>query len=288
MHMAFSVIRYGNKVDYVLIDTYSTVNFWYAVFIGRLSQVFNIPYIPILRGGNLPDRLKKSPYSSQKLFNNSFCNVAPSSYLMKIFENHQFHNLEYIPNTIQIGNYPFKFRSDIKPKLLWVRAFASIYNPMMAIKTLEILLKDYPESELCMVGPNKDGSLESCKSYSEIKNLPVTFTGKLDKKEWIALSENYDIFLNTTHYDNTPISVIEAMALGLPVISTSVGGIPYLLEDKVDALLVADNSVSEMAEAIIYLLNNSDSVEAIAKNARSKVEEFDWERVQAHWENLLM
>ncbi len=253
MHMAFSVIRYGNKVDYVLIDTYSTVNFWYAVFIGRLSQVFNIPYIPILRGGNLPDRLKKSPYSSQKLFNNSFCNVAPSSYLMKIFENHQFHNLEYIPNTIQIGNYPFKFRSDIKPKLLWVRAFASIYNPMMAIKTLEILLKDYPESELCMVGPNKDGSLESCKSY-----------------------------------DNTPISVIEAMALGLPVISTSVGGIPYLLEDKVDALLVADNSVSEMAEAIIYLLNNSDSVEAIAKNARSKVEEFDWERVQAHWENLLM
>ena len=288
MDMAFSVIRYGNKVDYVLIDTYSTANFWYAVYTGRLSQLFNIPYIPILRGGNLPERLKKSSYSSQKLFDNSFCNVAPSSYLLKKFEEHGFRNLEYIPNTVEIENYPFKYRSTIKPKLLWVRAFASIYNPMMAIKSLEVLLQDYHESELCMVGPEKDGSLEACKEYAKTKNLPVTFTGKMGKKDWIDLSKNYDLFLNTTHFDNTPVSVIEAMALGLPVISTNVGGIPYMLDDKVDALLVTDNSVSEMVESILYLLHNPDRVESIAKNARIKVEAFDWERVQTHWEKLLM
>ena len=49
----------------------------------------------------------------------------------------------------------------------------------------------------------------------------VIFQGRLTKHEWVELSYNYDIFINTTNYDNQPISVIESMALGLPIISTN-------------------------------------------------------------------
>ena len=109
-----------------------------------------------------------------------------------------------------------------------------------------------------MVGPDKDGMKPNLKKIANLKNLNVEFAGKLSKKKWVKYSEQYDIFLNTTHYDNTPISVIEAMALGLPVISTNVGGIPFLLKDRQTALLVADNDIQAMSEAIKELIINDE------------------------------
>ena len=79
----------------------------------------------------------------------------------------------------------------------------------------------------------KDGSMEACKEYAAEEKLPVKFTGKLEKNEWIKISADAGIFINTSNIDNTPVSLMEAMALGLPVVSTNVGGIPYLIEDRV-------------------------------------------------------
>jgi glycosyltransferase involved in cell wall biosynthesis len=285
--MVFKTIKYSRKVDYVLIDTYSTQNFFYAVAVGNVCRLFKIPYIPILRGGDLPKRLVKSPSQSKKLFHEAKVNVAPSNYLLQTFINGGFHNTICIPNTITIENYPYKERVGVLPKLLWVRSFAEIYNPFLAIQILERIKALYPIATLCMVGPDKDGSLQKCKEYVQRKNLPVTFTGKLSKEEWIELSKDYDIFLNTTNFDNTPVSVIEAMALGLPVISTKVGGIPYLLENRKDALLVPPNNKEAFVEAIVSLCSNNALSKSLVKNARHKVEGYDWEYVKHLWLKLL-
>ncbi len=172
------------------------------------------------------------------------------------------------------------------PKLLWVRSFSNIYNPMLALSVIEKLQNEYPEVSLAMVGPEKDGSLQKCKEYAKTKKLNVLFTGKLTKEEWIKLSEAYAIFINTTNFDNTPVSVIEAMALGLPVVSTNIGGIPYLLEDRKDALLVEPNNTEMMTHAIIKLLENSTLANDISNNARHKAESFDWEKVKVLWESV--
>ena len=70
--MCFSVIKNRNKIKYVLIDTYSTSAFWFAFSVGMISRILHIKYIPILHGGNLPERLKNSKYYSDLLFKNSF------------------------------------------------------------------------------------------------------------------------------------------------------------------------------------------------------------------------
>ena len=229
--MVFSTFKSRKKVNLVLIDTYSTQNFYYAVIIGAMCRFFKIPYIPILHGGNLPHRLEKSKITCKQLFNGAYTNVAPSAYLVEKFRAKGYENLTYIPNTIEIQNYPFKLRQEIKAKLLWVRSFSEIYNPLLALQIVELLKKEGLEVELCMVGPEKDGSLQRCKSVAQELNLPITFPGILKKEEWIDLSKDYDIFINTTNFDNMPVSVMEAMALGLPVVSTNVGGLPYLIED---------------------------------------------------------
>ena len=117
--------------------------------------------------------------------------------------------------------------------------------------------------------------------------LNVIFTGKLSKKNWIDLSETYDVFINTTHFDNTPVSVIEAMALGLPIVSTNVGGITYLLTDQETALLVEDNDVAGMVIAIKEILNNQQLKEKMVTNALNLVQDFDWEKVKLKWNDIL-
>ena len=288
LDMMVIVWRHRKTVNYVLIDTYSTQNFWYTYAVALLCQKLHLKYIPILHGGELPRRLKSSLRASEKIFKNAFLNVAPSLYLKSEFETAGYHNLRYIPNSIEIKNYPFLERRNPRPKLLWVRAFAEIYNPLLALQVLELLLTKYPKAELCMVGAVKDESFDTCKRAASEKRLPVTFPGKLEKEEWISLSTEYDIFLNTTNVDNTPISVIEAMALGLPVISSNVGGLPFLISADIDGILVPPNDAARMAKAVENIIEDPTRSLERTRLARKKTEAFDWQIVKQDWLNLLM
>ncbi len=287
LDMMWAVFRYRRKVSCVLIDTYSTQNFFYAVGVANLCRLLKMPYIPILHGGNLPERLRRNKRLSWKLFNGAKINVSPSAYLMEEFKKEGYNNIIEIPNNIVLENYPFRLRPEPKPKLLWVRSFAEIYNPALALEVVKLLLKSDYQASLCMVGPDKDGSLERCKKIAAETSLPIKFTGRLSKSEWIDLSKEYDIFINTTNFDNTPVSVIEAMALGLPVVTTNVGGIPYLLENKRDALLVKPNDADAICESVISLIENPQTAVHLASNARKKVEKFDWEEVKHLWFRIL-
>jgi len=221
------------------------------------------------------------------VFANAYQNVAPSGYLKQAFENAGFTNVVHIPNSIEIDKYEFKSSEKLTPKLLWVRAFASIYNPEMAVKVLQQLQEKYPSATLTMVGPDKDGSLQTTKDLADSIGVAVNFTGQLSKEDWWQLASEHDVFINTTHFDNTPISVMEAMALGLPVVSTNVGGIPYLLANKENALLVPDNDDKAMTEAILDLLNDKVKANHLAKNARTFIEQMDWQVVKQSWISLL-
>ncbi|WP_445454377.1 glycosyltransferase family 4 protein [Flavobacterium sp. 25HG05S-40] len=286
--MIIKTFKYAKKVDYVLIDTYSTKNFWYAFLISQLCRVLKVKYIPKLHGGNLPERIVKSKFFSDLIFNNAYINVAPSYYLYETFKKNGYNNLKYIPNTIELELYENSVKEFKTPKLLWVRSFAKIYNPVMAVKVLLKIKKEYPEAQLCMVGPKKDESYSKTVGFAQKNNVEVIFTGKLTKPEWINLSKDYNIFINTTHFDNTPISVIEAMALGLPVISTNVGGIPYLLQHNTNALLISDNDAADMAKQIKRILSEPDLAKALSCNGKETVKAFDWELVKKQWIELLV
>lgn len=284
--MLWSVFQY-RKSDYVLIDTYSTVNFWYAFATSQLCRCLKMKYIPILHGGNLAFRLKNNPRICRMIFKYSFQNVSPSLFLMDQFKSEGFQNLIPIPNVIEIENYAFLERKKAKPNLLWVRSFAEIYNPLMAVDVFASIKKKYPEATLCMVGPEKDGSLLAAKQKAKNLELNIQFTGKLSKEDWINESKQYDIFINSTHFDNMPVSVVEAMSLGLAVVSTNVGGIPFLLENQKDALLVSDDNVNEMVNAIERLIEDQDLFDKITTNGRLKSEQFDWKIIRNKWMVIL-
>lgn len=285
--MLFHIFKHRKSVDSVLIDTYSTTNFYYAYLCSKLCAFFRLKYMPILHGGNLPNRLKESPKLSRQIFANAHINVSPSLYLMSFFESFGFKNIIHIPNVIELSNYRFQKRNIDEIQLLWVRSFSKIYNPKLAVQLLKSLQEDGYKASLCMVGPDNDGSLQETKALAKDLKVEVEFTGMLPKEEWHKKSQEFNVFINTTNVDNMPVSVIEAMALGLPVVSTNVGGLPFLINNNVDGILVASNNIEDFKIAILSFKNDESLLHQMTTNARKKVEQFDWELIKHQWFSIL-
>lgn len=285
--MLYTIAKYGKRANFVLIDVYSAKAFYYAWLCALLCRLMHLEYIPILHGGNLPKRIAGSPALSRQIFGHSFTNIVISGYLQAYIDKAGYKNV-LVPNNIEIELYPFKERGVISPDLLWVRSFHAVYNPGMAIHVLAQLVQEYPTATLTMVGPDKDGSMQQCKDLAKSLGLEdhIVFAGMLSKTDWIKLSAGKSLFINTTNFDNLPVSVIEAMALGMPVISTNVGGIPHLVTDKVNGMLIDAGHVNGMLSAIRELLKDSNKTRLISIAARNKAEEFSWVNVKEKWNRI--
>lgn len=315
LDMLWTVVSNARRTDLVLLDTYGTLNFYYALLVSQWCRMLKLPYICILHGGTLPKRLAHHKRKSDLIFKHARLLVSPSLYFMEVFKEYGYTNTRFIPNTIEIGNYPFLSHSSSGGQapsssyaealadrhsqregnigryntmnLLWVRSFAKIYNPSLAVQLLHHLQAKGHNARLTMVGPDSDGSLKAVQALAKDLKVEVTFTGKLSKPEWIALAKDHNIFINTTNFDNMPVSVIEAMALGLPVVSTHVGGLPYLIKHEVDGLLVPANDVVAMADAVLRLQADPDFANSLAVKARERAEGFDWAVVRERWLEVL-
>jgi glycosyltransferase involved in cell wall biosynthesis len=140
-----------------------------------------------------------------------------------------------------------------------------------------------------MMGSDKDGSLPVVKEMAEECGVAqrLLVPGRIDKKDVPRYLSDSDIFLNTTNIDNTPVSIVEAMACGLCIVSTNVGGIPYLLEHNKTALLVEPNDAEAMAAAVTRLLTEPDLARELSRNARIQAGQFVWDIVLPQWLEII-
>jgi len=76
--------------------------------------------------------------------------------------------------------------------------------------------------------------------------------------------------------EGLPVTIMEGMASGLAVITTDVGGIKDIIKDKKNGILIQEKNLKQIAEKIIYLINNKKLKEKISKNALLTSKEYDW------------
>jgi glycosyltransferase involved in cell wall biosynthesis len=141
-----------------------------------------------------------------------------------------------------------------------------------------------------MIGPDKgDGTLQATQALAVELGVAerIRFVGRIDKSEVPSWLDHADVFINTTNVDNTPVSVIEAMASGLCVVSTDVGGLPHLLEHGHDAVLVPADDAGRMAAAVAGILRDPERASRLSAAGRDKATRFDWSIVVPQWLALL-
>ena len=233
--MLWTILHRRNDYDLVQVDVFSGPAFTWAFLSAWLAKRLHKPVILTLHGGNLPEYAKRHPGRVKWLLEKADTVTAPSGYLQEAMQPYR-QDIQLIPNALDISRYPFIERKKARPILIWLRAFHRIYNPELAIRVVHALQLEFPGVHLIMVGPDKgDGSLQKCKALAGELGVAdrIEFIGKVPKPDVPIWLNKADIFINTTNYDNTPISVMEAMACGLCVVSTNVGGVPYLLESEV-------------------------------------------------------
>lgn len=209
--------------------------------------------------------------------------------LQNAFQKEGFQ-VEYLPNGIDLSLYPFRKREKIEPNIVWLRAIHEIYNSLMAIQAFNLVLEAYPEAKLWMIGPDKaDGTMP--KLVTEIESLSkpkqaqiVGAVAKADVPKWLNKA---DIFINTTNYESFGVSVVEAIACGMPVVSTDAGELPFLWKDGEEILLVPKNDAQEMAKKILGLLNGDVQVAQLTIRAKEKADQFDWANILPQWETLI-
>jgi glycosyltransferase involved in cell wall biosynthesis len=285
----FTVWWQRHRYNVAQVDVYSGLAFVWAELVCSALRIVKKPYVLTLHGGNLPLFAQGSGKRVQRLLQSSSVVTTPSAYLFERMRSYR-QDLVLLPNPLDLAKYPFKHREHLAPNLVWLRAFHDIYNPSLAVKVVALLVKDFPSVRLVMIGPNKgDGSRESMIDLAMKLGVQdqVICPGQVPKDEIPHWLHQGDIFLNTTRVDNTPISILEAMACGLCIISTNVGGIPYMLEDEHDALLVPADDQVAMAKAVQRLLTEDGLAERLSGNARRKAEQFDWSSILPRWESLL-
>lgn len=288
-NMMTTAWRQRHKYRFGHVDIFSGDAFIWAEAVCWVFRRAGKPYALTLHGGNLPVFAKRWPGRVRRLLQSASVVTTPSRYLQQAMKP-LFAGCILVPNSLYLSHYRFRERNRVLPRIVWLRAFHKIYNPMLAPRVLAELVGDFPHVRLTMAGGDKrDGTYSRTRALAQELGVTerIEFTGGMPKEDVPQLLEQSDIFLNTTNVDNTPVSVLEAMACGLCVVSTNVGGISYMLDDGEDALLTpADDAVS-MACAIRRLLTHDDLAGRLSRNGRKKALQHDWSTVLTQWEALL-
>jgi glycosyltransferase involved in cell wall biosynthesis len=270
------------------VEVYSGPAFVWAEVVCWLLTRLRKPFILTLHGGNLPVFAERYPARVRRLLMSADVVTVPSSYLHAKMGKYR-NDLFLLPNPINCSHYHYNVRKHVRPILVWLRAFHTIYNPTLAPRVLSHLVSKWTDISLTMIGPDRgDGSLKATQEFALELGLEsyISFSGSVPKRQVPDRLDAADIFINTTTIDNTPVSILEAMASGLCIVSTDVGGIPFLLDDKNDALLVPSDDPEAMASAVNRILSEPELACRLSENARKKVEQFDWSKILHQWESL--
>jgi glycosyltransferase involved in cell wall biosynthesis len=132
------------------------------------------------------------------------------------------------------------------------------------------VLKQYPKSVFLLVGRDESGGEYERQARAEGLAGRVRFLGyRADPRE---LMRQADIFILPSYYEGRPISILEAMAEGCPIIASDVGGIPEQVRDGEEALLIEPRRADRLAEAIVRLAGDEGLRRRLAAAARRRVE----------------
>jgi len=282
--MPFVLFIKGRKYDIFHIHGCSFFGFFPIVIGVMIGKLLKKKIIITYHGGELYEFINKYKTKVIYFLNKADIITVPSKYLQNILNNNSIKS-KYLPNIIRDDNVYFKKREKLKPILIVTRTLDEVYNIPLSIMAFKDLKKVVPDAKLKIVG---DGKLKNeILELVKKENIDdIEFIGRVPNSKIGEILNTADIFINTSNKDNMPLSLFEALACGLPVISTNVGGIPDYFTDGINGFLIEPNNKEQLTNKILYVLNNQDEVQKIIDNGYQTFEKLTLRNLKSEYLKL--
>ncbi len=282
--MPFVLFIKGRKYNIFHIHGCSFFGFFPIVIGVIIGSLLKKKIIITYHGGGLDEFINKNKTKVMYYLNKADIITVPSKYLQNILNDNSIKS-KYLPNIIRDDNVYFKKRDILKPNLIVTRTLDEVYNIPLVIMTFKDLKKVVPDAKLKIVG---DGKLKN-EIFELVKkeNIDdIEFVGRVPNSKIGEILNTSDIFINPSNKDNMPLSLFEALACGLAVISTNVGGIPDYITDGINGFLIEPNNKEQLTNKILYVLNNQAEVQKIIDNGYQTFEKLTLRNLKSEYLKL--
>ena len=248
-----------------------------------VAKVLGKPVVVNYRSGEAPDHLRRSAVA-RAVLKSVDRNAVPSRFLHDVFASFGIRS-QTIPNIVDVERFRFRRRQRLRPSILSTRNFETLYNLPCTLRAFRLVQDRHPDARLTLVGGgSQDASIRRLAADLKLEN--VTFAGRVQPDDIWRYYAEADVYLQTPNIDNMPTSVLEAYASGCPVVSTEAGGVPAILTDGLNGLLVRCDDHQAAADAILRLLDEPDLAGRIADAAFDGCARYQWPAVRRQWLDL--
>lgn len=248
-----------------------------AIWIGRLRGT---PVVVNYRGGYAGDFLARQAFWVRLGMRRAARLIVPSGFLRSVFSGHGLP-AEIVPNVVDTQRFnPDPAPAALPPVILVTRNLEALYDNASAIRALAKVKTRVPRAQLIVAGNGpEEGRL---KQLAESLGLAdsVRFTGRVETAGMPALYRGACVSLNPSTVDNMPNSVLEALAAGVPVVSTRVGGVPYIVAHDKTALLVEPGDADAMADAIVRILTDPALAGRLRAAGLAEAQRYTWSKIK--------
>lgn len=246
-----------------------------------VARMFGKKVVLNYHSGEAEDHLRRWPRTSIPLLKKADEIVVPSPYLVRVFA--KFGLLaKAIFNVIDFNQLIFRERETLRPVFLSNRNFEAHYGVDVVLRAFAIIQQRFPDASLKVAGdgPCRD-ALHALAAELKLRN--IEFVGMVTRERMAELYNEADCFLNGSRIDNQPLSILEAFASGLPVVTTNAGGIPDVVTDGVTALMVEMDDHEALARSAIVLLEQPEVAHRLINAGRNECRRYTWEAVRNDW-----
>jgi glycosyltransferase involved in cell wall biosynthesis len=229
-------------------------------------------------GGNAGEFLDEWGWLARPVLRAAHALIVPSGFLVDVFARHGLA-AQPIANTLALENFCYALREPLRPHVLIARHLRAPYNVSCGIRAFAQVAQAHPGASLTVAGAGEERAALERLAHSLGLAGQVRFVGNIDNHRMRDLFEVSHIYLNSSQWDNQPVSILEAFACGLPVVSTAVGGIPYMVRDGHDGLLAPHDDANALARHMMRLLDDPALARSLSEQGRLRVQEYTWPRI---------
>ena len=278
MLLPFKLKSTGKDFDVFHIHCCSNWGFLPAVVGVSVGRRLGKRIVLTYHGGGGEKFFDRHPKLVRHFLTRTDANIVLSGFLAQVFEKHGLPFVT-IPNILELDDSRFRQREMLQPNYICTRAHEPLYNIPCILRAFHKVQSIRPEATLTLVG---DGSEHEnlVRMAEELGLQNVTFTGRVANEDIYTYLDRADIMLSAPTVDNMPVSVLEAMNAGLLVISSKVGGVPYMVKNNSTGLLFDSDDSDALAGKMLWAVDNQTVARTIALQGHKAVSRYRWENIK--------